>query len=65
MILQPAQVKRSDDEIVDGLLVACQVCTGESFHIVIVDKQNFLQCANPACGEFYSFRHLANVLPKD
>jgi hypothetical protein len=65
MILQPSKIKRHDGEVVDGQEIVCTVCTGTSFHVVVVNKQNFLQCANPACGEFYSFRMLADALPKD
>lgn len=34
-------------------MMVCDDCSGNSFHIVIVNTHNHFVCANPACGKSY------------
>lgn len=53
MNVRPTQVKDKAGNVVDAQEAVCEVCDGNSFHIVIIQGHNHLICSNPVCGESF------------
>lgn len=53
MNLNAIQLKDNTGKVVDAAEAVCDVCHGNSFHIVVVNSHNHLICSNPICGESY------------
>lgn len=53
MITEPTTVKGNDGKEVPAHVAKCSVCSGDTFHLFIVNGHNHIQCANPVCNETY------------
>jgi len=57
MNLEPTQLTDKHGKVVDAAQAVCDVCHGNTFHIVVVNTHNHLICANPVCKESYCQGH--------
>lgn len=53
MKLEQTEVKDKDGKVTQADKAVCTVCSGDSFHVLVIHGHNHLQCANPICGESY------------